>query len=287
MKNRRIFIKQLVVTGIASNIPSVLIAKPEPSQTIRLLVRGDDMGKNYGRTVGFIKSFNEGILTSASIMATSVYFEESIRFCKENPNMCAGVHLTLADGTQRPVLSPEEVPSLVTPKGFFYESAAERPNNNMEEMENEIRAQIGKARAMGLNFVYLDNHRGGGEDEIIRKVCKEQKLVYGRDYEGEIYGYKRLSLMRGEKFPSQVLPDGSKAYYAAPAITEEEKHIFFDNLNNLKPGKWVMVCHPGWADPNRASATELLCSPQTKEIIKKKNIQLVNYKDLWEEEYGN
>ena len=282
MENRRTFIKQVAAAGIISGMPSAFYSQDE---SIRLIVRGDDMGKNYGRTMGFMKSYNEGIMTAASIMATSVYFNESVRFCKENPNMCAGIHLTLVDESQRPVLSPEEVPSLVNPKGFFYERAEDRPNFSMEEMEKEIRAQIGKARSMGLNFVYLDNHRSGGEDSIIKKICKEQKLVYGRDYEGEIYGYLKLSLMR-EKWPSQVLPDGSKAYYAAPAMVEEEKQLFYDNLSALKPGKWITVVHPGWADPNRASTTKLLCSPKTKEIIQKKNIQLVSFKDLWEEEYG-
>ena len=288
MTNRRNFIKKVAVAGIAGSIPSAFYACQSSAQTIQLLIRGDDMGKDYGRTVGFMKSYKEGILTSASIMATSVYFDESVRFCKENPKLAAGLHLTIVDGTQRPVLSPEEVPSLVTPKGFFYERADDIPDPKAEEIEKEIRSQIGKARASRLKFVYLDTHRSAPPPchDIMIKICREEKLVYGRDYEGELYSYKRVSLLRGEKFPSQVLPDGSKAYYAAPALSEEEKQLFYDNLSALKPGKWITVVHPGWADPNRASTTKLLCSLKTKEIIQKKNIQLVSFKDLWEEEYG-
>jgi len=291
MTNRRIFIKQLTAASVASSIPFMPDAKNEiEKSSIRLLVRGDDMGKNYGRTVGFMKSHKEGILTSASIMATSVYFDESVRFCKENPALAAGVHITILDGTQRPVLSPEKVPSLVTPKGFFYENSEEllQRNAREEEMEMEMRAQIEKARHSGLHFVYLDWHRGvfPAAQQMIAKLCKEEKLILGHSNDGYVYGYKLTGMVRGEKFPSQVLPDGQTAFYSAPESTAEEQQSFFDALNDLKPGRWLTVCHPGWADPNRASTTKLLCSPKTKEIIKRKNIQLVSYKDIWEEEYG-
>jgi predicted glycoside hydrolase/deacetylase ChbG (UPF0249 family) len=289
MINRRNFIKQVAAAGIAGSMPSALFARQSSAQPIELLIRGDDMGKNYGRTLGFFKSFKEGVLTSASIMATSVYFMESVKFCNENPKLAAGVHSVIIDGTQRPVLSPREVPSLVDPRGFFWDTDEQfkAANPKFEEVDKEIRAQVEKARSAGLKFVYVDNHRGGAiVDDVIIQICKGQKLIYGRDYEGKLYGYKRVSLLKGERFPHQELPDGGRAYYAAPALTEEEKQVFFDNLSALKPGKWITVVHPGWADPNRASTTELLCSPKTKEIIQKKNIRLVSYRDLWNEEFG-
>ena len=289
MTNRRNFIKKVAAAGIAGSISSTLYAGQSSDQPVKLLIRGDDMGKNYGRTLGFFKSYKDGVLTSASIMATSVYFMESVKFCNENPGLATGVHSVILDGTQRPVLSPREVPSIVDPRGFFWDTNQqfEAANPKFEEIDKEIRAQVAKARDAGLKFVYVDNHRGGAiVDEVISQICKEQKLIYGRDYEGKLYGYKRISLLKGEKFPSQELPDGGRAYYAAPALTEEEKNTFFNNLSALKPGKWITVVHPGWADPNRASTTELMCSPKTKEIIRRKNIQLVSYRDLWNEEYG-
>ncbi len=69
-------------------------------------------------------------------------------------------------------------------------------------------------------------------------------------------------------------------------LNKEQQQLFFDRLTNIKPGKWFTNVHPGLAGPERASVTELLCSPKTKEIIKMKNIQLVSYYDLWKEEFG-
>ncbi len=256
---------------------------------IQLLMRADDMGKTYGRTLGIIKAHKEGIITSASLMPTSDYFEESVKLCKENPSLAIGIHLTIADITQRPVLSPELVPSLVTPNGFFYENAAQlkEANPRIDEIEKEIRAQIGKVRATGLNFVYLDWHRSVAPEvqEVIMKICKDEKLIYGQTIDNMVYGHKWISFVP-ESWPKQLLPDGQTAYYAAPGFEKDQQELFFNSLNNLTPGKYIVAVHPGVYEPQRASMTELLCSPRTKEIIKSKNINLISYYDLWKDEYG-
>lgn len=258
-------------------------------ETVKLLMRADDMGKTYGRTKGIIKAHKEGIITSASIMPTSAYFEESVKLCKENPTLAVGIHISIADITQRPVLSPELIPSLVTANGFFYENTAqlEKAKPKIEEIEKEIRAQIGKARATGLHFVYLDWHRSVSPEvqDLILKICKDEKLIYGQAKDGFVYGYKWTSLV-SESWPRQELPDGQTAYYAAPAFDETKKQTFLNSLNNLTPGKYIVAVHPGSAEPERNSMTGLLCLPETKKIIKEKNIRLVSYNDLWEEEYG-
>lgn len=254
---------------------------------IYLIVRGDDMGKNFCRTEGFIKSFEEGILRSASIMVTGVYFDEAVKYCKEHPELAAGLHITLADGTQRPVLSPEEVPGLVTGRGFFFEHADEIENPDPVEMEKEIRAQVKKARESGLHFVYLDWHRNvpPAAEQIIAKVCEDENLIYGPSEALSKFGFSRISLLKGENFPNVALPDGSKAYYGGPSNSAENEEAFYEGLSNLKPGKWITVIHPGWADPNRASTTKILCSERTKEIIKQKNIKLISYNDIWKKEF--
>ena len=260
--------------------------------TIRLLVRMDDMGNSYGRTLGIIKAFKEGILASTSIMPTSQFFEESVQLCKENPGLAVGIHITLLGTSVRTVLSPEIVPSIVTPEGFLYETLDQLNNANpkVEEMEKEIRAQIGKVRATGLHFVYLDWHRAvpASVEEIINRLCREEKLVYGQDYNRgneSAYGYILVPLMP-ETWPTQKTPDGQTVHYAAPAFSNEQQQSFFDGLSGLKPGRWMIMVHPGLGEPQRASVTELLCSPKTKEIIKIKNIQLVSFYDLWKDEFG-
>lgn len=256
--------------------------------TIRLLMRADDMGNSYGRTKGIIRAHREGIITSASLMPTSQFFEESVRSCKQNPKLAMGVHVTLFGTRTRPALSPEAVPSLVTAEGFFYEGPAEVKHElNVKEMEQEITAQVDKVQAAGLRVVYLDWHRSVPQAaiDIITRICDQRKLLFGQPRNGLVYGYARVPLMR-ETWPSLKVPDGSTLIYAAPAFKNEDREFFFSALGALKPGKWIGVVHPGTGEPQRASVVDLLCSPRTKEIIKSKKIQLVSYNDLWNEVYG-
>ena len=58
-------------------------------------------------------------------------------------------------------------------------------------MEKEIRAQIGKARAKGLHFVYLDCHNMGTQEnlrpdirELFMRLAKSERLVIST-HEGE------------------------------------------------------------------------------------------------------
>jgi len=256
---------------------------------VKLIVRADDMGNSYDIGLAVVKAHKEGIVTSVSVMPTSPFFEEAVGLCKENPDLAAGIHITLLGTRLRPVLSPDEVPSLVTRQGFFYETGEEleQAKPDPEEMEREIRAQVEKVRASGLRFVYLDSHRNSPEkvEEIIIRICREQRLLYGQDPDGTLYGYKRLP-HDVESWPAEKLPDGQIVYYAAPSLTNEKEQLFFNSLMNIKPGQWILVMHPGLAGPERANVTKLLCSPRTKEIIRTRNIQLVSYKDLWLEVFG-
>jgi chitin disaccharide deacetylase len=292
METRRTFIKGLASAGIAAGMPDILFIQ-KSSQLIRLIVRADDMGNSWGVTLGIIRSYREGIVTSASLMPTGSFFEESVKLCKENPELDVGVHVTLidVDTKSRSVLSPELVPSLLNPEGFFHETLEKLNNANpkVEEMEKEIRAQVKKARASGVRLSYIDNHMSvpDAAREIINKVCMEEHLIIGQMLkDGSLYGYKRLG-HNVESWPRHVLPDGRMTLYAAPSLSPDKKKEFFDLLTNLEPGENYMVnFHPGMGEPERISITELLCAAETKEIIKRKNIRLVSYYDVWKDEYG-
>jgi len=295
MKKRKVFsiAALFVISGVCFNFYKTAMAQKKTdtsgkNEQIVLLTRADDMGNSFGRTRGIIKAYKEGIITSTSIMPTSQFFEESVILCRKNPGLVTGVHITLLGTRTRPVLSPNLIPGLVTPEGFFYENLDQltKAGPTPEEIDKEIRAQVNRVKATGLKFVYLDWHRSmpPAAVETIEKICREQKLVFGQEKEGSTYGYKRITIMP-ESWPTQKTPDGQVVYYAAPALSREQEESFYENLNNLKPGKWLAIFHPGTGEPQRLSVTELLCSPRTKEIIKNRNIRLVSYYDIWKEEF--
>lgn len=254
---------------------------------IKLLVRGDDMGASHDVNMGILKAYKEGVVTSASILPGASHFEEAVEICKANPGISAGIHLTLTNTASRPILPVEEVPSLVNEDGFLFETRTEfeANNPNPEDIEKEFRAQIAKVRATGLDFCYLDIHRDFPPvaKEIIRKLCKEEKLIYGDD--PIEYGYERKTMIN-EKWPFITKPNGTIEYIDSPPLSEEDKEAYYTDMVNLTPGGWALYSHPFLEEAQGASTTALLCSKRTKQIIKDKNIKLVGYCDIWKEVYG-
>ena len=178
-------------------------------QPIKLIVRADDMGYHNDINYAIIKAHKEGIVTSASIMPASLFFDEGVKLCKENPKLAAGVHVA----------------------------------------------------------------------DIVRKICLEQNVVYGQNVLGSQNGYTWV-YNDFESWPLQRLPDGAIAYYDIVPMPDEKKQMFYDLLENLKPGTLILAVHPGLVGKERSDVTLLMCSQKARDIIKRKNIQLISYSDI-------
>ena len=60
-----------------------------------------------------------------------------------------------------PVLGKEQVPSLLDSSGYLYPLEREAAAHaDIKEAEAEIRAQIARARALGIQPTHLDSHMG-------------------------------------------------------------------------------------------------------------------------------
>jgi len=262
-----------------------------PDEPVELIVRGDDMGWSHDTNLACVKAYREGILTSVSVMVPGLYFDEAVTLCKANPAMAAGLHITLWDSDPtRPVLPYEEIPSLSTPYGFFHLSRADfdRAKPTLADVENEVRAQIARARGSGLHFVYLDCHNMGTQKglrtdirELYMRIAKEERLLIST-HEGETsLGIEPIRWFRpqvSDTFPRFV--EGSE-------FIEGQRDLFFEKLRRLRPGLWLLVAHPGLYAPAHAREMhEMILAPETRGILKERGIRLVSYQDTWYRKYG-
>jgi chitin disaccharide deacetylase len=128
-----------------------------------LILNADDFGLTPGVNEGIIRGHRDGILTSATLMATGPAFDDAVRQALANPNLGVGCHLVLVGGTA--VAPPAEIPSLVDPTGKLPESLGMfvakvstgkiRPH----EIERELRAQIEKIREARIEPTHVDTHK--------------------------------------------------------------------------------------------------------------------------------
>ena len=88
-------------------------------------------------------------------MPPTAYFDDAVVRCRAHPKLAAGIHLTLmAVVPMRPLLPPDQVPSLVAPDGFFYRGGEDfiKARPKIAEVEKALCARIRKCLATGLRF---------------------------------------------------------------------------------------------------------------------------------------
>lgn len=127
-----------------------------------LIINADDFGLSSGANRGVIKAWQEGILTSTSLMPGGMAFEEAVALAKENPGLQVGLHLTLVQG--RAVLERAGLPPLADANGDFGNDPVLAGMRYYflkplrKKLYREIEAQILKYLETGLDLSHVDGH---------------------------------------------------------------------------------------------------------------------------------
>ncbi|WP_308381925.1 MULTISPECIES: ChbG/HpnK family deacetylase [unclassified Streptomyces] len=114
-----------------------------------------------------IKSIEEGIAGSCSLMVPCPGAPQAMRLLGRKPQIPFGIHLTLVcemPGIRwGPLIARERVPSLLDPAGKLFSPtpggrAALLAQARLDEIELEFRAQIDAVAGTGLTPTHLDFH---------------------------------------------------------------------------------------------------------------------------------
>ncbi len=116
------------------------------------------------RWIHSIECFERGALTGATIMVNMPAAAQAITYAKEHPELSFGVHLVyLTDDLERPVASPDQIPSLVTEEATFHASNTVRKmalmrRFSVEHIAAETEAQIAVLHDSGVPVSHVDSH---------------------------------------------------------------------------------------------------------------------------------
>ena len=124
----------------------------------------DDAGMSVNSNEGALNSIEKGIATSTSIMMPCPWAASFAREAKEK-HLDAGLHLTLTsewhDYRWPPVAGVREVPGLVDKEGCLWPEPSDVVGHaTADQVDTEIRAQLQRALALGLQPTHLDSHMG-------------------------------------------------------------------------------------------------------------------------------
>ncbi len=130
-----------------------------------LVLHVDDAGMSAEANAGAIMALDKGIANSTSVMMPCGWVPQFFDYLKAHPNTDAGIHLTLTSEWKGyrwfPLVGRDAAPGLYDVQGAFYHSVAEvEQHATADEVEAEIRAQIARYRAFGLEPTHLDSHMG-------------------------------------------------------------------------------------------------------------------------------
>jgi predicted glycoside hydrolase/deacetylase ChbG (UPF0249 family) len=263
-----------------------------------LIINADDFGMCHDENQATIERLSGGLFTSSTILVTCPWFEEAAEFARAHSGADLGVHLTLTSEWARykwgPVLGRRTVSSLVDDRGYLWADVESVfANDRLDEAEAELRAQVDKALAAGIDVSHLDSHMGPLH---LRADYHEIYLRMARDYRLPIRLARRSFMHRmgfddilaeldrlGILYPDHLYVGGPQS----PAATEQ---YWTNLLRKLEPGISEIYCHPALArDELRSCARDaeqreadfrFFTSERARCLLKDEGIEPIGYRRL-------
>jgi hopanoid biosynthesis associated protein HpnK len=257
----------------------------------QLIVNADDFGLTSSVNRAIVEAHREGVVSSATLMATGAAFDSAVEVARLLPKLSVGCHVVLVDGT--PVSPPASVDTLVAirssePDRFYgslsaFAARATLGGFDCDHLVDEITAQIRKIQASGIEVTHLDSHKHAHVfPEILSAMSRAARIchvpairnpfvpvktisprTFARDRRLlKRYGQVRLLHTFARQFRQLTkraglfTPDGVIGVIETGLL---DATLLRQALASLPEGTWELVCHPGYADADlRAARTRLV-----------------------------
>ncbi len=130
-----------------------------------VILHADDVGMCHGANVAYLDLFAAGRLDSGSVMVPCPWFPEIAAAARQDSTLDLGVHLTLTSEWPSyrwgPISTRSAASGLMDGDGCFPPNVATlRATVKPEAAAAEMRAQIDRALASGIDATHLDTHMG-------------------------------------------------------------------------------------------------------------------------------
>lgn len=245
-----------------------------------LIVNADDFGYSKGVNLGIIEAYQNGIVTSTTIMPGLEGFDHAVRLAEENPGLGVGIHLTLTAG--KSVGGPYK--TITDEHGNFMrlsEFTAKLDKIDPGEVLAEYEAQIMKVMDTSIVPDHFDSHHHTHTLPGIFEIFKRVTLKYGVG--ARVFSRKGLI---GD-FATIKTPDNfSDSFYGDSATLEHlGKILGQNNTDSLE-----IMCHPAYVDYSlcagssyavqRVNELHVLTTKGIREQIIQKGYSLGTFADL-------
>lgn len=279
----------------------------------KLIITADDYGMSRAVNDAIDAGIEAGLITSTNVMTNMPFYTEALKL-KEKNNVSVGLHWVLACG--KPILSAQDIPTLVAANGEFYpypefRRRLRRKLISFADIKKELIAQYNLYYELMGQPDYWNTHQNTHVDfgtyrlfvdtavELgINKMRSHQRIyVRGSDNSQKM----PITWRMAEPIKSKMLDvwqhNAHKKGIASPnglivCLNKDDinkpKYVFGNiNWKNNQAGEYVI--HPATENDSpyfgkivdqRIREFEMFTSPKTKEILNENNIVLANFETL-------
>ena len=259
----------------------------------RLVVVADDFGRSLGVNRAIAAAHAGGIVTSASLMAGGVAFDDAVEVARHHPRLAVGLHATFCDG--RAVLPRSLVPDLVDATGRLETDPARagirywrRRKAMLPQLEAEAEAQFDRLDGVGIAPTHVDGHHHLHIHPVLfRIVCRaaarrgvrwvrvpEGELASGRVVEWATFGLlaignRRVAARHGMMAPRRV---------AGLARTGRlDERYLLGKIKRIGTGWNEIFAHPDLDTEAGRRELDALTSPRVRACLEGSGITLSSY----------
>jgi predicted glycoside hydrolase/deacetylase ChbG (UPF0249 family) len=227
-------------------------------QTKYLIVNADDFGQSNGINLGIMEAFENGIVTSASLMVRWSSAEAAAYYARKHPRLSVGLHVDLGEWAYR--------------QGQWMSLYEVVPRDNSTAVTEEVHRQLATFRnLMGREPSHIDSHQHVHRTDPVCSVLME----IARMISVPLRLYSNVRYCSG--FYGQMA-DG----------TSLSDHISIKALKNLLtelvPGTTELGCHPakivdfdGMYTTERLQELAVLCDQEILDFLAQSRIELASF----------
>ncbi len=267
-----------------------------------VIINADDFGYSDGVNAGIKKAYEEGVLTSTTVMGNVVSANASLEGLENKsglikPPLAHGVHLNLTYG--KPLvqqvwngLEKFSRPYKETKDGKEWKGSAWKEYFGSFEkyaVEREFHAQIEQVEKILGPVDHLDSHHGIASYSPILEVYEALALAFNialrpispfseKDIYGGEFAVDNSYQTHLRQKSIRTIDYGNMDYFY---MEQDPIAAFCNKLTSLKPGEVAeFMFHPAIDESQgkwRLTDLEILTSDKTKQTIRDNNIRLTTY----------
>jgi hopanoid biosynthesis associated protein HpnK len=248
----------------------------------RLIVNADDFGVTRGVNRAIVEANEQGIVTSATLMANSRAFDSAVEraqtLAQRGARFSVGCHVVLVDG--EPLSPAERIPTLLERTGApqFREQlssfalAAVTGRIAERELEYEAAAQIARIQKAGITISHVDTHKHTHMfPAVLRpllRAAREHGVKAVRNPFEPVLPLPVRRIVRNPKLCKRFAQMAALRSFAPAFRREVAAHglrttdgclgvlvtgvldlgLFAQIASAIPDGTWEFVCHPGYND---------------------------------------